>query len=365
MPRRGKRLRLAKGIFADASGITARVEVAKQRDEARYPLGTPLDVMKAWQERRKPELRQQAKRRAGAGPGTFGADCERYLAAVKGMATYQWRADDIARWRRVLGDERRRDTITQPEIAAVLHRWFTEPRSKTNRTPYGASTVNHRRTALLHLYTTLDGPNAPNPVRGIKKFREPDPKPKGYSYAVIRKILAAVGGAKTRARLAVMAYTGLPPVQIMRVEPDHVDWRTRKVWVQGRRKGHGTQGRLYPLTLEGLKAFRALEAAKAWGRYSTSSARRDFQTACTAVGATIGTPYDLRHSFAGATYQASEQRAAQELLDHRDPRTSWRYIMGAVSSHIRAALPKLATAQRAPQPKRNGRHKRGATRKTA
>src|SRR5262249_7170764 len=141
--------------------------------------------------------------------------------------------------------------------------WFTQPRSKEDKRPYGASTVNHRRTAILHMFTTLDGKDAPNPVRGIPKFREPDPKPKGYSYAVIRKVLAAVRGTKTRARLAVMAYTGLPPAQIMRIEPDHVDWRARKVWVQGRRKGKGTHGRLYPLTPEGVKAFRALDAAKA------------------------------------------------------------------------------------------------------
>jgi integrase len=363
MPRRGKRVRLAKGIFADASGITARVEVAKQRDEERYALGTPLDVMKAWQERRKPELRQQAKRRETA-PGTFAADAERYLAAVAGMPSYRWRKDDIELWKEKFG-HRRRDTIQQPEIAAVLHAWFTQPRSAKDKRPYGASTVNHRRTAILHLYATLDGPDAPNPVRGIKKFREPDPKPKGYSYATIRKVLAAVGGEKTRARLAVMAYTGLPPVQIMRVEPEHVDWRARKVWVQGRRKGHGTQGRLYPLTPEGLKAFRALERAKAWGRYSTSSARRDFRAACEAVGATIGTPYDLRHSFATEVYKKSEERAAMEFLDHRDARTTKRYTMGGVSTHIRAALPKLAAAQRAPSPTRNGRQKRGDARKTA
>ncbi len=364
MPRRGRRLRLAKGLFQDASGITARVEVCKQRDEQRFPLGTPLDQMKAWQERRKPELRQQAKRRAGAAPGTFAADCERYLAAVKGMPTYRWRADDIELWKIKFG-ERRRDTIGQAEIAAILHAWFTDPRSKTNKKPYSASTVNHRRTAILHLYTTIDGPDAPNPVRGIKKFREPDPPPKGYSYAAIRKILVAVTGAKTRARLAVMAYTGLPPAQIMRIAPEHVDWRARKVWVQGRRKGQGTTSRLYPLTPEGLKAFRALAAAQAWGRYSTSSARRDFRKACKAVGTTIGTPYDLRHSFAGETYQVSDERAAMEFLDHRDPRTTRRYIQGKVPIHIQRALPKLAAAQRAPSRGRSGRQNRGSTRKTA
>jgi integrase len=363
MPRRGKRVRLAKGIFQDASGITARVEVVKQRDEERFPVGTPIAVMKAWQERRRPELRQRAKRRETA-PGTFAADAERYLAAVAGMPSYRWRADDIALWVAKFG-HRRRDTIQQPEIAAVLHAWFTQPRSADDKRPYGASTVNHRRTAILHLYTTLDGPDAPNPVRGIKKFREPDPQPKGYSYAVIHKILEAVGGAKTRARLAVMAYTGLPPAQLMRIEPEHMEWRSGKVWVQGRRKGRGTHGRLYPLTPEGVKAFRALEAADAWGRYSTSSARRDFQAACKAVGAPIGTPYDLRHSFATEVYRKGEERAAMEFLDHRDVRTTRRYTMGAVSAHIKAALPKLAAAQRPSANGRNGRPKRGDSKKTA
>lgn len=359
MPRRGRRLRLAKGIFQDASGITARVEVAKQRDEQRFPLGTPLAEMKAWQERRKPELRGQAKRRQGAAPGSFGADCEKYLAAVKGMPTYRWRADDIALWRQALGDERRRDTIGQAEIAAILHRWFTEPRAPKKR-PYGASTVNHRRTALLHLYTTLDGPDAPNPVRGIKKFREPDPQPRGYTYSAIRKILAQVTHAAARARLTVMAYTGLPPAQIGRIAPEHVDWRAGKVWVQGRQKGRGTTGRLYPLTADGLAAFEQLRDAEAWGPFP-SGLDKVFRRACKAAGEAIGRPYDLRHSFATATYQVSDERAAMEFLDHRDPRTTRRYIMGAIPTHIAAALPKLARLQNG----RSGQRDRGTAKKSA
>lgn len=364
MPRRGKRLRLAKGIFKDESGITARVEVCKQRDEARYALGTPLAEMKAWQERRKPELRQHAKRRQGAAPGSFGADCEKYLAAVKGMTTYRWRKDDIMLWRQAFGDDTRRDTITQADIAAILHRWFTEPRSATNKKPYGASTVNHRRTALLHLYTTLDGPDAPNPVRGIKKFREPDPQPRGYTYRAIRKILEQVTNAAARARLAVMAYTGLPPAQIGRIAPEHIHWTTARVWVQGRHKGRGTTGRLYPLLPEGLAAFEQLRDAEAWGPFP-SGLDKVFRRACKAAGEKIGRPYDLRHSFATATYQVSDERAAMDFLDHRDPRTTKRYIMGAIPTHIAAALPKLAKLQRAPSTGRNGRRDRGTGKKSA
>src|SRR6185295_12121548 len=38
------------------------------------------------------------------------------------------------------------------------------------------SAVNKRRTALQHLFTVLDGKSAPNPVKNVPKFREPDPR---------------------------------------------------------------------------------------------------------------------------------------------------------------------------------------------
>lgn len=205
---------------------------------------------------------------------------------------------------------------------------------------------------------------APNPVRGIKKFREPDPQPRGYTYRAIRKILAAVQNDAARARLTVMAYTGLPPAQIGRIAPEHVEWRAGKVWVQGRQKGRGTVGRLYPLTADGLAALEQLRDAEAWGSFP-SGLDKVFRTACKAAGETIGRPYDLRHSFATATYQVSDERAAMEFLDHRDPRTTRRYILGAIPTHIAAALPKLARLQRAPERGRNGQGDRGTRKKSA
>ncbi|HEX3058068.1 MAG TPA: site-specific integrase [Usitatibacter sp.] len=356
MPRQSRRHRVARGIFRDDLGYAVRVEIAKHREEKRYPLTADVKAMKAWQEERRVELRRRHKARTTT-PGTFADDARRYLEAVKAMPSYVMRAADIALWSAEFG-HRRRHTVTGAEIAAVLHRWATEPRGKEKK-PYAASTVNHRRTAILHLYTTLDGPTAENPVRAIKKFREPDPQPRGYTYATIRRILSKIRGKKSPARLGLIAYTGIPPAQIMRIDPDqgHVELHRRRVFVQGRRKGGGTKGRWYPLTPAGVDAIKAWLAAKATGTFSTSSLRKAWILACQAAGVKIGRPYDLRHSFATEAYRVSEQRAAQELLDHRDPRTSWRYIMGAISQHISKALPKLAAAQRSGAPKRGTRRK--------
>lgn len=360
MPRRGCRHRVARGIFRDSSGYAVRVEVLKHREEKRFPITADLQAMKDWQAERRVELRRLHKTRTSE-PGTFERDAERYLAAVKGMPSFVMREADIDRWVREFRS-RRRDTITTAEIAAVLHRWFTDPRAK-GKPPYAANTVNHRRTALLHLFTLLDGPTAQNPVRAVKKFRPPDPQPRGYDYPTIRRILSKMTG-KGLARASVLAYTGLPPKQVMEIESEHVNWQASRVLVQGRRKGAGTKARSYPLTPEGVAAFRLLDREGAWGKYSTSSLRKAWRRACVAAGAPIGRPYDLRHSFAAATYAVSDQRAAQELLDHRDPRTSDRYIMAAISGHVSAALPKLAALQRAPRRGRTGTPKRGTEAKS-
>lgn len=355
MPRRSARHRVAKGIFRDDMGFAVRVEVAKHREEKRYSRDTDLRTMKDWQAERRVELRRRYKART-AEPGSFAADATRYLEAVRAMPTIAERRADIRRWCEVFG-ARRRQTIDASEISAVMNRWATEPRG-AGEPPYAASTLNHRRTALLHLYAVLDGKAAVNPVRDVKKFREPDPQPRGYDYPTIRRILAHVS-RKSAARLAVLAYTGIPPAQLMTVDPGHVNWAQSYVWLHGRRKGGGTRSRFYPLTPEGLGAFRLLDREEAWGRYSRSSLWKAFRRACAAAGAPIGRVYDLRHSFATELYRVSDRGAAQAMLDHQHGKTSDRYILGALAQHVSAALPKLALAQE------NGAPKRGATKKRA
>jgi integrase len=181
---------------------------------------------------------------------------------------------------------------------------------------------------MFHLFTSLDGKDAPNPLRNIPPPRQTDPEPRalpyplieaifdampdrrygrkltaeqvetvrtragataanrsaigrdfGISETMVRKILAGRYGhhdtaALTKARLRVAAYVGLPKAQIERLQPEHVNMDDPSVLVLGRRKGKGTRTVRLPLAPQGAEALRHFFAVGATGPYSASSAGR-------------------------------------------------------------------------------------------
>ncbi len=334
------RKRLSHGIFRDRWGISALVEVNGTRREHRFPPGTSLKRIKAWRDETKVSLRTASSR---GRRGTFANDAAQYLLGVSAMPTFSQRRTHIELWVAEFG-QRRRDTITTAEIDAVLNRWLVEG--------LAGSTVKHRRTALLHLYHRLDGQDAANPVRRSIIPAEPEPEPRGLPYDVVEQILQAMpdqgqaikgkardAASKTKARLAVMAYTGLPPSSIMRLRPRDVRWDAGTVFVQGRRKGRGTQGQTIPLTSAGLDALRRFDELESWGRFSTSSAWQSFQRACAKLNLHGLRPYDLRHSFGTAVYAATgDLRATQQLLGHASRTTTDRYTLAAVPARLKIAV---------------------------
>ena len=187
---------------------------------------------------------------------------------------------------------------------------------------------------------------------------EADPEPRGLPYDTVEAILDAMpdcgqaakgtardNASKTKARLAVMAYTGLPPVGIMRLRPKDVRWDSGCVFVMGRRKGKRTKGMTLPLTSRALDALRRFDELDCWGRYSTSSAWKSFQRACAKLGLTGLRPYDLRHSFGSAVYAITgDARATQQLLAHASPKMTERYTLSAVPEHLRIAVGQLGAA---------------------
>ena len=276
--------------------------------------------------------------------GQFRADARRYLDAVTAMPTYAQRRQHIEEWVAVFGD-RRRQTITAADIQAQLHRWRTEPRTVTRHgravsCVLAAASVNKRRTALMHLYTVLDGKSAPNPVRDATKFREPTPLPRGVPYRVLERIFATMSTGKHRARALALAYTGLPPGLLRQIRASDVDWTAGTVWVPERRKGKGTPARLLPLTDQGLKAFRAMRRYDAWGSFSYARLRTMWDTARAAAGVSLPIRiYDLRHSFGTYAYsRTSDLHAVQELMGHSSPTLTARYALAAVPGRLRAAV---------------------------
>jgi integrase len=351
--------------------------------------------------------------------GTFAADVDTYLSTVRSMPSYQSRAIDIRAWIPFFGNRSRRD-IKAYEIKAVLERWLTPPErcvecGRAIAVPddpheaqtkcacggfggpgYGANTVKHRRTALMHLWHTLDGKEEKNPIRNVPPPRPPDDDPRGLPYDIVTAILDALperryaqkltgddvtriqaalkrrganmssiaeefgvsetmirkirdgrhvdrseSWAKTRTRCRAIAWTGIPPAQLMRINPKRdIDWKANTVIVQGRRKGGGTKTRLVKLIPEAVEAFRDMERADAWGSFSTSSVRKSFLIAAAKVEGTLAgiRPYDLRHSFLTGVYAATgDIHITAAAGDHADIRQSRRYTLAAVD-------PKMADA---------------------
>jgi integrase len=247
------------------------------------------------------------------------------------------------------------------------------PTTKRPAAKPSAATVRHYRTALFSLYTALDGKNAPNPLRDVTPLRSADAEPRAIPYAVIDTIFAAMpersqglkgvtrkgGRSKTKVRLRVMAYIGLPPAQIARLKPEHVQWDEATVLVLGRKKGKGTKAARLPLIPQGVAALRDLFALGAAGKFSTSSARTSWRRGIAAVVAQLAArdaeaarqfdealkgarPYDLRHSYLTESYISSKDiRATQALAMHSDARMTERYTLAAVDPRLQDVAARL------------------------
>lgn len=322
-----------KGITITANGYRASIRINGVLYQKRFPTNTDLLVVKQWR------LRQEMRHRRGrANSGRFIDDALRYLESVTAMPTFAQRSQHIHEWITVF-DTQQRDTITAAQITAQLHTWRAGGQS--------AGSVNKRRSALMHLFTTLDGKAEPNPVKDTPKFQEPAPAPKALPYSWITRIFTAMPESKSKARLMVIAYTGIPHAQIATITADHVNLRARTVAVEGRRKGAGTGARIVPLTDDGVKAFRLMKKLKAWGPFSRATLRIVFRRACKrALKNEDFTPYDLRHSFGTEMYRASgDMRATQILMGHSTPQLTHRYTLAAVDPRVAAAVKRFRGAK--------------------
>lgn len=373
MPRnRGARQRVATGIYRDARGFELQACVGGERKAARLPLNTSRAALQAAMEDLRSGLRTKAKkrlRRRGA-KGTLRAVAPQYLAAVKGMASYKSRRRQIELWVDVLGD-RKLAMITHLEIAQQLQRWRTEPRDPQHDAspPYSEQYVIHLRNALSHLFETLD-PDADNPVDKVQRARTPELVPRTIPLAAFMRILRHFPrGSKMRARLALMAATGLGQSEVMRLRPEDVNLATGVLVARARRKGRGSEARAIPLTRHAVRAARLFVCLDAFGTFATSNLRRDFRLAAAGAGYVLRDdehpdgldwrPYDARHLFGSEVGRlARDERAVQQLLGHADIRTTRRYTQASVDPRVAAAVAALNAGGRKMGPQSSAETKR-------
>jgi integrase len=198
--------------------------------------------------------------------------------------------------------------------------------------------------ALRALYTALDrGTGAPNPVEDTDTFSPPVEEARGLSYELVQVILdamcnmgspkARLDGSKAKARLRVIAYTGMRHSELKRFRPE--DWN-REQHSLVIRTGKGGLPRTIPLVTEAEAALTELIRVNAVGDFSNSTVRRAFVRACAKVKVDGIRPYDLRHTFGTWLYAAAgDLRIVAEMLGHRRTRTTERYTLGYVPDYMR------------------------------
>jgi integrase len=368
-----RRTTLAPGIYQDASGYSVIAKVGSGRQqlsspEIRFPPETPLSTMVARWHREKMRLTDE-RAKAGGGPvrrGTLSADVRLYLkTAALTPQRRREREQQLTWWCQqrdggtAFGD-RPRSALETPVIRRALAGLLMGGAA--------TSTVNKYRHALSHVYTVLDGKSAANPVYEAPKYLEPEAAQRDQPYWAIQMIIDAIRDtgqladhpSLTKARVRVLAYAPITPMQLRQITRTDIDWEGSEFVTPGRKKGHGTAPRRKPLTLQGLEAFKAFDAAGGWGlQFSRSSLHRTFTAARDRVVETLRVdrpdldvsrlatmrPYDLRHSFATEVYKATGDLAITgEFMDHADPQTTRRYAQGALPAHLQTAGAKVLQA---------------------
>jgi integrase len=321
-----KRALIAKGIYRDASGVAIVVSVHGQPREFRKT--EQGESYATWErsaliiERKRIDARDHLKaERIAVKAHTLAADVESYLKTLSGRTKDD--ADDLlAHWLTAFGDTPRK-AITSLDLQQHAATWKC-----------AASTYNHRRQALIGLYKALDGKAAVNPVRELPKRQESHGAPKALPYAVIRAVFDKMPESQSRARLKVMAYTGLPQMQIEKLTAE--DWQGKRLRVTPRRKGTGTAGRWLPLSVEAIDALKEFARWDCWGKFSRSSLHKRWKR----YGPKGSNPYSLRHSWITELYRRSkgDVLAVKQLALHSRLEQTERYAAAALEDRMAALV---------------------------
>jgi integrase len=366
--------RIAEGVFKDKHGLRAFVRLGPDNLPSKRFKPDGLQTAKRWREEVKAKHVLKLTDAPTAEGGTLSADAERYLQSVQGMPSYADRKRDMDAWCRELGT-RVRASITAVDVRTALEKW---------RKQYAASTLNHRRTALMHLFRVLDGKSAPNPVADVPKYAEQQHAALIHTPAQIALALSTMKDGKYKRVLSVLAWTGWPYKQIAQLtKADLSKLEEGVARVTPRRKGAGSAGRWVPLLPPAIDALKALKLPTrnpetnqiegdtvAFHRRVAWQAWRD---ACTAAGIEPCRPYDLRHAFGTLiAKETADARAVYELMLHADPKQALRYTQAAGVTRAQAAITLVTTSNwkgakgrhKAPQDSSAKKaHPRGKTRK--
>lgn len=297
----------------------------KQQRSQVWPADTAHRTLTRWVNETRVALRSAQRPSVS---GTLMADIGRYLTQVSAMPTYAQREAHLAAWETALGADTLRSAITPEQIRNVLQRW---------RKTFSAATCNKRRTALMHLWSVLDGKGARNPVRDVPKFRVSDPVPRGRDPHALDAALLEAPPCRSRAACRVILWTGARPCELDRASPD--DWdHTAGTLILRTAKGGRT--RVVPLTSQGTSALQEFDDADGWQHVPQAAPLGRWLK--DAVGIPGLRVYDLRHSYGTAlARRGTRLDVIAALMGHSTLELTRRYTLAAVTPDAETATKRL------------------------
>lgn len=322
-------------IYRTPTGYLVSVQVRPlPRRTKRFPHGTKLETMQRWRDGTRADLELERDRARLYGTDTLAQDVEAYLGRWghgKHPQTVAQRTAYLHAWAEAFRG-RRRASLTTSEIEAHLAAW-------QRAEGFGANSWNKRRQAIYQLFAVLDrGAGRVNPVADVPTQEEPKAQPRGLPMAVVRAILDAMPRSRTRARLGVMAFTGLRPEELRRVVPGDIDWKGRALYVRTAKGGHAAT---LPLVPEAIAWLREFVAVGAFGGFTSAPmgvslgravARVNLERLAAKQEPIAMRAYDMRHSFGTFWYTTTRDLKSTREAMRNTLKMTERYVESAVSS---------------------------------
>lgn len=339
------------GIRRRRDGWRAVVRVRGTLYTKQFPIDKPVADMRAW---RQQQVEKHGGRRRGAA-GSFKADVATFLAKPEIAAQpYVGQTEAHLRlWIDELGGDRSRVDLDRDEIEAVLQRWLKR---------YAEPTVYHRRSALLSLFTTLDGAGAANPVKDTTCPKSWLPRDHSVAFTTLAAIVDAMPAwrypkkgikqaAVAKLAAGVIIAVGMRGIDLLNVRAREVDLKAAEFVWPASDKGQGVAAKKTPLSAEGVAAFRAYLAAGA-PRFSPAAVSHSFKRAARRIDGD-DTPihlYSLRHSVGADLYRSTRDLATVgRMLGHAPgSRATAQYALGANADVDRAAAAALSVVRAVP-----------------
>lgn len=359
---RGKRTRIAEGVYADVLGMSAQVTVgsgpSKLQREKRFPRGTAMKEIRDWQTNQRALLTRKRGKPKRRSKDSFAVDVTSYLTTVESRPSYGSAKACLGAWVSVFGD-RRRSTLTLIELQATMDGWHRNDDNPEGR--YSGSMLNHCKDHLVRLYRALDQcEDADNVATKLRRYEQADLQPRAIDDAIVDEVLAIMPPSRTRACLKIMAYVGMPPARQRRLKPADLNLAAKTVYLVRRRKGGGTEEKTFPLTEKGVEALTEFVQLNAWGGVTKESLYTCFLRGVSAVNRKRARleqpliapvrPYDLRHTFGTRVYrETGDLGIAAELLDVT-LQTAKRYTLTAVPDRLAKAVATLNEGTPPPSP---------------